>query len=97
MNYQAPRITTQGKDKSQYSIDLGLAQDIMKGKGTLTFNVRDLLNTRRRRSITDIMLDDAHLYSRSDFQWRVRQLTLTLNYRLNQQKIEKKEREEGFE
>ncbi|UYQ94057.1 TonB-dependent receptor [Chitinophaga horti] len=96
LNYQAPRITPQGKDLAQYSIDLGLAQDILKDKGTLTFNVRDLLNTRRRRAITDIMTDSETYYSRSDFQWRARQLTLTLNYRLNQQKIDTKEKEEGF-
>ncbi len=92
LNYQAPRVNTQGKDLAQYSIDLGLAQDVFKGKGTLTFNVRDLMNSRRRRSITDI----EGYYAKSNFQWRARQLTLTLNYRLNQQKIEKKEREEGM-
>ena len=80
---------------SIYSIDLGLAKDIFKGKGTLTFNVRDLMNSRRRRSVVDI----PGYYSKSDFLWRPRQMTLTLNYRLNQQKIEKKEEGDdgGFE
>ncbi|MBL7737606.1 MAG: TonB-dependent receptor [Chitinophagaceae bacterium] len=87
LNYQSPRITTQGKDLSIYSIDLGLAKDVFKGKGTLTLNVRDLLNSRRRRSIVDI----PGYYSKSDFLWRPRQITVTLNFRLNQQKIEKKE------
>jgi outer membrane receptor protein involved in Fe transport len=95
-NYQSPRINTQGKDLAIYSIDLGLAKDVFKTKGTLTLNVRDLLNSRRRRSIVDI----PGYYSSSNFLWRPRQLTLTLNYRLNQQKIEKKndnEEEGGFE
>lgn len=96
VNYQSPRVTTQGKDLSIYSIDLGLAKDIFKGKGTLTFNVRDLMNSRRRRSIVDI----PGYYSNSDFLWRPRQMTLTLNFRLNQQKIENDEErgdEGGFE
>ena len=50
-NYRAPRITPQGKDLSMYSIDLGLSKDIFKGKGTITANVRDLLNSRKRRAI----------------------------------------------
>jgi outer membrane receptor protein involved in Fe transport len=96
LNYQSPRITTQGKDLSIYSIDLGLAKDVLKGKGTLTFNVRDLMNSRKRRSVVDL----PDYYSKSDFLWRPRQLTLTLNYRLNQQKIERKEErgeDGGFE
>ncbi len=85
VNYQSPRITTQGKTLAMYSIDLGLVKDIFKGKGTLTFNVRDLMNSRRRRSVVDI----PGYYSSSDFLWRPRQMTLTLNFRINQQKIQR--------
>jgi hypothetical protein len=68
-----------------YSIDLGLAKDVFKGKGTLTLNVRDLMNSRRRRAVVDI----PDYYSSSDYLWRPRQINLTLNFRLNQQKIER--------
>lgn len=85
INYQSPRITTQGKTLAMYSIDLGLVKDIIKGKGTLTFNVRDLMNSRRRRTVVDI----PGYYSSSDFLWRPRQMTLTLNFRINQQKIQR--------
>jgi hypothetical protein len=81
-NYRAPRITTQGKDLSMYSIDLGLSKDIFKGKGTITANVRDLLNSRKRRSI----IDTDGYYSNSTFQWRSRQFTVTFSYRLNKAK-----------
>ena len=84
-NYQSPRINTQGKDLSIHTIDLGFAKDVFKGKGTLTFNVRDLLNSRRRRSIVDI----PGYYASSNFLGRPRQINLTLNFRLNQQKIER--------
>lgn len=91
-NYQSPRINTQGKELSAYSIDLGLAKDVFKGKGTLTMNVRDLLNSRRRRSIVDI----PGYYSSSNNMWRPRQINLTLNFRLNQQKIQRDD-DEGDE
>jgi outer membrane receptor protein involved in Fe transport len=84
-NYRAPRITTQGKELSSYSLDLALSKDIFKGKGTLTANVRDLFNTRLRRSIVDT---DTY-YSESKSQGRPRQFTLNFTYRLNG----KKERE----
>lgn len=90
--YRSPRINTQGRDRSIYSIDLGLAKDVLKGKGTLTFNVRDLLNTRQRRSIVDI----PGYYSESQFRWRPRQFRLTLNFRVNQQKIEERNDGDGM-
>ncbi len=73
---------------------MGASKDILKKKGTLTLSVRDLLNSRRRRSI----LDTAATYQESNFQWRSRQATLTLNYRLNQDKKRGRgERGGGFE
>lgn len=81
-DYRSPEQTTQGSRKAMYSIDLGASRDILKQKGTLTLSVRDLLNSRRMRSISEG--DD--FYANTDFQWRARQITLTLNYRLNQAK-----------
>jgi hypothetical protein len=81
-NYRAPRVTPQGKDLSIYSIDLGLSRDVMNGKGTVTAGVRDLMNSRRRRSI----VDTEEYYSNSNWQWRARQFTVTFSYRLNRDK-----------
>ena len=81
-NYRAPRITTQGKDLSIYSLDLGLSRDVLKGKGTVTAGVRDLFNTRKRRAI----IERDNYYSNSTFQWRSRQFTVTFTYRLNRDK-----------
>jgi outer membrane receptor protein involved in Fe transport len=92
-NYRAPRITPQGKDLSMYSIDLGLSKDIFKGKGTITANVRDLLNSRKRRSI----VDTEGYYSNSTFQWRSRQFTVTFTYRLNRDKERQRNNQEERE
>ncbi len=80
--YRAPRETTQGRRKSQYSIDLGLSRDILAGRGTVTVSVRDLFNTNKFRDI----VDDEGFYSESEFQWRPRSVMVTLNYRINRKK-----------
>ena len=89
-NYRAPRITTQGKDLSIYSVDLGLSRDIFKGKGTITAGVRDLFNTRKRRSI----IERNDYYSTSTFQWRSRQFTINFTYRLNREKERQRNNQE---
>jgi len=82
-NYRAPRETTQGKYKSITSIDLGWSTDFLKQKNaTITFSVRDLLNSRKRRS--EIFGENFTI--QSEFQWRSRSANLTLNYRINQNK-----------
>tara|TARA_R110002096_G_scaffold427737_1_gene638694 strand:+ start:4850 stop:7255 length:2406 start_codon:yes stop_codon:yes gene_type:complete len=81
-NYRAPQNTAQGRMLSLYSLDLSLGKDVMKGKGTLVASVRDVFNTRRRRSI----IETEYLFSESDFQWRARQFLLSFTYRINQKK-----------
>ena len=80
--YRAPQKTPQGESKSLYTIDLSLAKDIFKGKGTLVVSGRDILNSRVRRSI----VYTGELYSESEFQWRARQFLVSLTYRINQNK-----------
>ncbi|MEM9887270.1 MAG: outer membrane beta-barrel protein, partial [Bacteroidota bacterium] len=53
-----------------------------KNKGTITLSVRDLFNSRKYR----YTIEEDDFFSENVFQWRVRQTTLTFNYRLNQKK-----------
>lgn len=82
--YRGPRQTTQGRQLAAYSLDLAFAKDILKGKGTITANVRDLLNTRKWRSVTEI--EEENYYAERVSQWAPRQVRLTFTYRLNQNK-----------
>lgn len=77
--YRAPRETPQGRSRSNYSVDLGLARDILKGNGTLTLSVRDLFNTNKWRN----SVDTGDFHSESVFQWRPRSVRLTFTYRIN--------------
>ncbi len=91
VNYRAPQNEPQGRRLAVWSADLGLAKDVMKKRGTLTLSARDLFNTRKWRSITEF--DD--YYATSEFQWRSRQIVLSFNYRLNQQKKRNEREREG--
>ena len=56
-------------------------KDLFKDKASIAFNVRDLFNSRKRRS--DNFTDTFNNYS--EFQWRVRSFNLAFTYRFNQQ------------
>ena len=88
MNYMAPRITAQGRGKEMYGLDAALRLDILKKKGSLSFNMRDVLNTRRWGMITTT---DSFV---SEFQRRMqgRQATLTFSYRFGQSDLPQRNR-----
>ena len=65
------------------SINLAISKNILKEKGTLSLNVCDLLNSRKRISETNI---DGVSNRYRKFQWRERQIRLNFTYRLNQKK-----------
>lgn len=79
-SYEAPRQTPQGEVKSLFFTDLSMSRDLFKGKGKLILNVLDVFNSRRFRSITR----GENFYTENNGQMRLRQINLTLNYRLNQ-------------
>lgn len=79
-SYEAPRQTPQGEVKSLFFTDLSVSRDLFKGQGKLILNVLDVFNSRRFRSITR----GENFYTENNSQMRLRQINLTLNYRLNQ-------------
>jgi outer membrane receptor protein involved in Fe transport len=85
-NYEAPQNTAQGKRKALYYADLSMSKDILKGRGTINFNILDIFNTRRIRAISE----GENFYTDSNFQARRRQFNLTFNYRIKQAKQVKK-------
>jgi ferric enterobactin receptor len=89
-NYEAPQNTAQGRRKSLYYADFSMSKDVLKGRGTINFNILDIFNTRRIRSISE----GINFYTDSNFQARRRQFNLTFNYRIKQAKQAKKTLEE---
>ncbi|MEM6516895.1 MAG: TonB-dependent receptor [Bacteroidota bacterium] len=85
--YRGPLQDAQTDTEGIFRLDLAFSKEIFKDKATLSFNVRDVFNSRIRRQFTT-----TEFFNRaSESQWRVRQFTLALLYRFNM----KKERNNG--
>ncbi len=80
--YRGRRETTQGYTEPFYMINAALSKDILKGSGTLTLNVQDVLNTRVFRFYSE----GANFSAEHEFRWAAQSVTLTFIYRLNQKK-----------
>lgn len=88
-NYRGPRENPQGKSKADYWADLGVSKEVFKGKGTLTLNVRDVFGTRGFKN----EIFDANYYQKTTFKWSRTTVTLNFNYRINQQKRQRRNNE----
>ena len=85
--YRGPSQNAQTRNQGIFSLNFAFSKDILNDNGTLSFNVSDALNSRKRQSFTDTDF----FTSRSEFQYRQRQFTFSFIYRFNQPK----ERERG--
>jgi outer membrane receptor protein involved in Fe transport len=94
LTYNAPQNSAQGKRLDMTSVNLAFSKDVLKDKGSITLNVSDLFNTRKRRFTNEI---ENVVSSYSEFQWRQRQITLAFTYRFNKKKNERENqrREDG--
>lgn len=93
--YNAPQSNSQGKSLGVYAANTSFSKDILKDKATLTLNVNDIFNSRKRINQTNLPT----LNSYSEMQFRQRQINLTFTYRFNKQKSdkEKQPKREGGE
>jgi len=90
--YRGPNRNATTESEGIFSMNLAFSKDLIKDVATISLNVNDLLNSRKRRSFTnnrDGIDDTDYFTSDSEFQWRQRQITLGLIYRFNQPKNER--------
>jgi hypothetical protein len=95
--YNGPQNNAQGKSLGVFAANLGFSKDVLKDKATITLNVNDVFNSRKRIMETFI---PGRVDTYSEMQWRVRQVTLSFTYRFNKKKNErekmpKRENDEG--
>ncbi|WP_298366550.1 TonB-dependent receptor [uncultured Lutibacter sp.] len=88
--YMAPFEGAQSTREGFVSINLAFSKDLFKEKATISFNVSDLLNSRKRKSETL----SPTTYTYGEFQYRERQFLLNFTYRFNQKK--QRERQSGY-
>jgi outer membrane receptor protein involved in Fe transport len=84
--YNAPQTNAQGKSLGVASMNLAFSKDILKDKASISLNVSDVFNSRKRIMETEI---PNVVSSYSEMQWRQRQVMLTFTYRFNKQKNER--------
>lgn len=82
MNFNGPSADAQGTNEGIGTVNLAASKDIFNNNATISANVSDLFNSRRR--IGNVSVPTFN--STTEFQWRERQINLTFTYRFNQKK-----------
>ncbi|MFY0254294.1 TonB-dependent receptor domain-containing protein [Chitinophaga sp. 30R24] len=77
--YSSPQVTEEGlwKMKSMCSLDLGVQQKVLKGKGAVKLNISDVFKTNYFRGT----FENGDRYSSVSSKWDAQQIRLTFNYR----------------
>lgn len=85
-DYYAPRLMAQGESKAMHGIDVALKQDLFEKRASVSFNVRDLFDTRRfgAESYTP------QVNSSFEHRWMKRSFMLSFSYRFGMQDNSKK-------
>ncbi|WP_375238024.1 TonB-dependent receptor domain-containing protein [Aurantibacter sp.] len=88
--YRGPREDAQTKTDGLFNMTLAFSKDLFKEKASITFNINDVFNSRKRYQYTTTPTFEGS----SEFQWSERSFNLAFTYRFNQKK--KRERNGGF-
>lgn len=76
-NYWGPRVIPQGKTHPVFGMNLGLRRNVLNNRGTVSFNVSDLLNSRN----FSLETTSESFYQRRDFTRESRVFTLSFTWR----------------
>ena len=90
-HFSSPRDEPLGFREAHYWFDFAASRDVLKGKGTLSLNVRDLLGTHSHAG--ESWGDNFWQYSEGS--WSKTTVTLNFNYRINQQQKRQRPDEGG--
>src|SRR5690606_17366965 len=81
--YRAPRKWIQGRMKAMAGLDVAVRQDVLAGKGSVMFNVRDVFNSQRFRMAQILRTQFINM----EKCWMRRMFTLSFTYRLGMQDL----------
>ncbi|NAW50988.1 TonB-dependent receptor [Elizabethkingia argentiflava] len=88
-HYKGSQHTANQKKADMYTLNIGISKSLWKGDGTLSFNIRDVFNTRRMETFN---FNDDYIQHNS-MQWQPRQFLISLSYQFKQgEKIENSQR-----
>jgi outer membrane receptor protein involved in Fe transport len=86
--YNGPQNNAQGRSLGIFAANIAFSKDVLKDKGTLSFNVSDVFNSRKRMMEANL---PGIVDSYSEMQWRERQFNLSFTYRFNKPKNEREQ------
>ncbi len=82
LNYRGPNANAQTVNQGIFTTTLAFSKDLFKERASLSFNVNDLFNSRKRMQTNTTPT----FFAESEFQWRERSFNLAFTYRFNQKK-----------
>lgn len=82
-NYRGATQDAQSSSNGIFTMNIAASKDLWNEKASVSLNVSDVFNGRRRQSTTYVQ-DVFEQYS--EFQWRERQIRVSFVYRFNQKK-----------
>src|SRR5690606_20890126 len=88
-NYRGGQKTAQMERKGMYSLDFSLSKDLFNDNATITFNVRDVLDSRGMEY--DSFGEDFRVHGEN--RWGIRTFNLNFTYRFNQSKRDQRRQE----
>ncbi|TYR38380.1 TonB-dependent receptor [Sphingobacterium phlebotomi] len=89
--YRAPRKWVQGRMRSMTGLDVAVRQDVLAGKGSVMFNVRDVFNSQRFRMENNLPTQ----FNQRESRWMRRMFSLSFTYRFGIQDLTKKREDRG--
>ncbi len=93
INYRGPNENAQTKTDGIFSMNLAFSKDLFKEKATLTGNINDVFNSRKRQSQSTTETFTSY----SEYQRRERSFNLAFTYRFNQKKKRQRSQRDRIE
>ncbi len=90
--YRGPSVMAQGDSKETYGLDMALQQNFLKQKLSAVLQMTNILGTMN----FDFRTSGQNFYTHNKFSMETRGITLTLSYKLNNFKSDKKKTEEDL-
>ena len=87
--YRSPHVLAQGTTSHAYSIDAGLRKTFLDKKIILALNVRDIFNSRARRSTTE----GDGFWQYQENRWNSRVISFSVTYNFGNQTTKKRSRQ----
>ena len=91
--YRGPRQTAIEDVQGIFFLSGALNKSILKDRGTISFRVSDIFNSRKRKGTTTTSMFTEYI----EFQWREPSYIFSFTYRLNNKKNQRRRRQQGHD